>query len=84
MKPESNECRGVTTPPKASQSTDLEKFILKEENKCHKTLEKLMRRLKESDSWILSDEIDLTVAQEKLNLLEQIKSICIKLNYIKD
>lgn len=43
-----------------------------------------MRRLESTDTWILSDEIDLTVAQEKLNLLEQIKSICIKLNYIKD
>lgn len=57
----------------------LEKFIAQEQVKCYEELTKLKKR-QETNTWILLDEIDLNVAQEKLNLLNKIKSICEKEN----
>ena len=37
----------------------------------------------ESNRWLLTDEIDLSVAQEKLKTLREIEELCIKLNLIK-
>ena len=58
----------------------LKKFIADELEKNHQILDKLLERL-DNGSWLLTDEIDLKVAQESIHLLNHIKSICVHLGY---
>lgn len=54
-------------------------YLTEVEEEAKNTLKALMEKRK-TDTWVLTDEIDLTSAQEKLNLTRKIKFILDLLN----
>ena len=76
----SNENRGEPLSPKYFTIQATKRLIEDEQNKCRKTLENLSKKLEE-ERWVLTDEIDLKVAQEKLLLLSQFKDCLYRLGF---
>lgn len=71
-------------PKQGEESPCYKKFVLipylnEVEEEAKTTLNTLMEKRK-NDTWILTDEIDLTLAQEKLILIRRIKFILNRLN----
>lgn len=72
--------RGEPLSPHFATKEYAKKFIEEELKRNNDILEKLADRL-DNGSWLLTDEIDLKVAQESIHLLNHIKSIFVHLGY---